>query len=235
MRFSTGLAGALLGLVAWVLGEWAISGVFGVHIPWSAVTFSLGALVVGVIAFFCYLGAAYSGAVWYFVGSSAEKWTREEFKKSGADWQLVPNLPFLIPSRSGDYETDVDLVAVGRGGILAVEIKFSSSRAPISRAPNDVRQSRSGARRVRDLLQSDGVNISVEPVLVYWGSGPASSGNGSPAKRLGDVRIIHGSDLALWLDETHSHEILDPFDVDLALNKLEEHKRSHAEALRELP
>jgi hypothetical protein len=105
-------------------------------------------------------------------GAEAEIWTSARLKRRGrGGWQVVDSIPF--------DGFDVDHVAFGPRGVIAVETKFTTQHwrvagdrleGPIS---DPLDQARRNAFKIRSLLRSEGVVVPVLPCLFVWGSGSA--------------------------------------------------------------
>lgn len=125
-------------------------------------------------------GATASGFMFWFVfvdlldpvgsrtgaGLTGEELTASELKRARrAGWRAVHNLHF--------HQGDVDHVAIGPGGVVAIETKTSSCDWRfIERHGTHVtwaRQAHQGSERVRHLIkQHCGVDVTVAAIVVPW-------------------------------------------------------------------
>jgi hypothetical protein len=102
-------------------------------------------------------------------GIEAEGWTSKDLRKAlGRGWHIVDHISF---GKLGD----VDHVAVGPGGVFAVETKYTDStqdsRAGRAIVESWIDQSWANARHVRLLLKHNyGHEIAVRPIVVTSGS-----------------------------------------------------------------
>jgi len=133
-------------------------------------------------------------------GGLGEEMTATALRKLGPDWQFEHDLPFA--AEFGDFELDVDHVAVGPFGVLVVETKSTAKEVDLTadrltgRVQQAVRQAEENAGRVRAVLRSF-PDVRVVPVVVYWGRLVAPSPIGH-IRRVGEVRIVRGSDAKHW-------------------------------------
>lgn len=137
------------------------------------------------------------GSVNWRTGAVAEQWTANELHQLGASWQIEHDVPFP----EDGYWLDVDHIAIGPHGVLAVETKWTSDSADLTanRLSKQVQkalgQAEANAGRVRGLLRRVS-DIDVIPLVVYWG--PGVTPPTTPVRREGKVRIVAGSQAALW-------------------------------------
>lgn len=162
-----------------------------------ATGFLLGAGLVSVPWIMWTLVLSVDGSASWRIGADAEQWTANELHRLGEAWEITHNVPF--PGTR--YLQDVDHVAIGPYGVLAVETKWTSATVDLGakRLPKDiqnaVRQAEANAGRVRGLL-SRVAEIDVIPLVVFWGRDvtPATE----PVRREGTVRIVAGKQAELW-------------------------------------
>ena len=103
-------------------------------------------------------------------GAEAERRSSHALRRLGkTGWRVVNNVNFL--------SMDIDHVAIGPDGVVAVETKYVSSASDVTdegRAGflgRPVDQAKLGARRIRLLLKSEGMDVAVAPALAVWGPG----------------------------------------------------------------
>jgi Nuclease-related domain len=120
-------------------------------------------------------------------GAEAEDDTARLLRRALPDWTLLHGISLV----SGD----IDHVAIGPGAVLAIESKWTGdpwerprgrSRAFIA-ALNQAKQS---ARRTQSFLRTKGCDTTVQPVVVAWGPGAPSFGQGT--KYIDSVLVIEG-------------------------------------------
>ena len=109
-------------------------------------------------------------------------------------WRVVEEIPFA--------NLKIDEVAVGPHGVIAVETAYVPWPGPITEGDLDSldgarRLARRGARRVRLILKSRGIDTPVEPAVAVWGSGSAFT---DPIE-VGDVTILVGRDQREWREQ----------------------------------
>ena len=138
------------------------------------------------------------GSASWRIGAQAEQWTAAELDALGPTWLVEHDVPF--PERT--FIANVDHVAIGPHGVLAVESKWTSHDVDLGApalAPEvekSIRQARAGAGRVRGLIRRVDDQAEVIPVVVYWG--PNVIAPSSPFRRVDDVRLVAGGHGEEW-------------------------------------
>jgi hypothetical protein len=124
-----------------------------------------------------------------------------------AGWYVVHGVPFR-------GRGDIDHVAVGPQGVLAVESKWTTGSWAVRNArlvgPLDdpIGQVRSAADRLERYLSANGAPVPVTPVLVVWGKGCDVGVSGDRAR---DVLVLSGPNveqLAALLARTIDHRVM---------------------------
>jgi len=100
------------------------------------------------------------------LGGDAEAWTASALRRTmGKRWTVIHSIQF--------EGLDIDHVALSTSGVWAVETKYSSVERThgIGGAVlrNATEQSYAAARKVRLFLHSNGIDVTVTPVLIVWG------------------------------------------------------------------
>jgi len=160
-RLAVALAGyglLALGALVWPIGTYGPSQ-----------SFREGALLAGAGWWITFL-LSLDGATAIRMGGHAEDWTSTGLRRlRRAGWRVIDHVPF--------EHRDVDHVAVGPHGMIAVETKYTSSPWGVGRAAltgpvrDPLGQARLGARCIRLLLKSEGIEVNVVPALAVWGRG----------------------------------------------------------------
>ena len=129
--------------------------------------FVVGSLTTICVAFLVWIVAEESGAVRAKAGAVAEQNTAELLDRlERGGWRVLNDVFF--------DKVNVDHVAVGPGGVFAVETKSTSAAWDFTANRLDtfadaaLRQARAAARKTR-LLLSPVADFDVTPVLVCWG------------------------------------------------------------------
>jgi hypothetical protein len=172
--------------------------------------FAVGAVAFSGLWLALLACAVFSGAVTPYVSVMAEEWTAADLRRiRRRGWRLVNGLKLVD-------QADIDHVAVGPGGVLVVETKWSADAwdlsdeggfgaraahravAQVARAAKQLHGTLGDARRglpPRELL--------VRPVVVlYSPTGPApglAAGWGERTYEDWQVTVVHGSYLRQWL------------------------------------
>lgn len=207
--------------VVWALGR------LGGHINSNETAFFLGFLIAGFLGAVWYIAAEFSGGASGLLGASAERWTSKELRQLGPEWRCYHNVPFVDGVRGSSWEVDVDHVAIGPYGVLAVESKYRS--APVDLANyrltswlrDVVRQAEDNAARIKGLLLRDAPDVPVRPVVIVWGrlvKPPLE-----PVRRIGTVRVEHGAKSDTWRPLIMSRQIVDQERLDVAAAKVANH------------
>lgn len=172
--------------------------------------------------------AVSAGGVNWITGAWGERSTADELQRLGPDWRIAHNLVFHRELGDRIWEFDVDHVAVGPGGVLVVESKYTTTAVELdgpylsSQIRGDAEQASRNARLIRQLLATAGAPVTVTPVLVYWGfrlRAPVE-----PIRELGRVQVVVGGDAKRWRPRLRAGH-LDPQTADVAWNALAAQRR----------
>jgi hypothetical protein len=115
-------------------------------------------------------------------------------------WRLVNDLK--LHSRS-----DIDHVAVGPGGVLVVETKWSGEPWPLNgygprfmeaRMNDAAAQAAGNAKELADRLAESELNVPMTSIVALW-TGADESGDGWETWRNGHTVLVHGLALPRWL------------------------------------
>jgi len=179
------LLGGLVGLVAVIVA-------LG---PPEGRPYLIGTGAVSVL-FLGYVILTLDGAEGIRIRADAERWSSSALRRLGRPhWRVVDNVPF--------EDGDVDHVAIGPTGVLAVETKFTSFpwevretglEGPLDRP---VDQAKLGARRIRLFLKSRGLDVQVAPALAVWGPGSTRL----VADSIDGVVLMIGREAERWHDQ----------------------------------
>jgi hypothetical protein len=168
--------------------------------------FLLGAGLVSVAWALWTLALSIDGSMSWRIGADAEQWTARELHRLGTAWHIEHNVPFP----ENGYLHDVDHVAIGPYGVLAVETKWTSSSVDLGakRLANNVqeavRQSEANAGRLSGLLRRV-IDVDVIPLVVFWGRDVVPAPE--PVRREGKVRVVAGRQAALWLPRLEAERL----------------------------
>jgi hypothetical protein len=153
-----------------------------------------------------------SGSAYLVTADQAEQWTRQELaplRRQG--WRVVHRA--LL--RSGE---DIDHVAIGPGGVVVIETKWSTNQMTSPRerrwVGQAVRQVRENARIAGLFLRPDIGQGAVWPVVVIW-----PSDNRVAAQEIDGVTVLAGLDLQDWV-RRRAGDVLDAETVGRAWRRL---------------
>lgn len=195
----------------------------------------LGASVASGLWFDAWVAVVWTGASSKFMGVNGELWTAEEIRRlDGRGWRLINGLQL-------NDRHDIDHAAVGPGGVLVVESKWSASAWPLNgpgpkfmegQLAKAASQVQRNAKEVADYL-STVPGIPVTAIAVFW-SGTRSEGVGWQTWGDGRTVLMHGPDFRRWLrdelpDIGASAESVEHAYALLAA-KAEDQDRVHADA-----
>jgi len=93
----------------------------------TVTAFLMGALLATALWALLGVVALATGATSWLLGSQAETWTSKALSALGTEWTIFHNVTFLEGYRPNTWLVDVDHVAVGPGGVLVIETKYSSN------------------------------------------------------------------------------------------------------------
>jgi len=221
------ILGTAVLVVAALIGVRALLDAVGLTTSGTFVAFVIGVLVTAAVLTLGGVAAVFSGGVNWIVGGRAERWTEGLLRELGPEWRVANNLVFTEGKPPETWEVDVDHVAVGPGGVVVVESKYSSVPVDldVERLPKQVQkdavQAARNVQRVRGLLETMPGAPPVSAVLVYWGVRPKLPKE--PVRMMGrTVKIVMGADADRWLP-TLTQEVVASVHVDEAWRRVKEH------------
>jgi hypothetical protein len=161
----------------------------------------VGSLVVAFVAVCLWAIDQAAGAHNAKFGTYGEEATYDLFRTRRmrrAGWRIVNNIPF--------EHCDVDHVAIGPAGVLAIESKWANSPWQVrddtieTGGRDPLEQAWKGARKIRCLLRGAHIDTAVIPVLVQWGPGGLSGLEWSHRSFDGGVLALRGARSREWID-----------------------------------
>ena len=177
----------------------------GLYTSLALATFLLGPHEIrGFLTAFVAVGAAVVMFSIHTVHADAGAYGEAERQSSRAlrrlsanGWRVVDDVPF--------GPMNIDHVAIGPRGVVAVESASISSPYPVDEDGGDaletaLRHAKRGARRVRLLLKSEGIDADVAPALALWGRGSVSLAT----QTVDGVAMLVGRDSKQWSDQLPS-------------------------------
>jgi hypothetical protein len=173
-------------------------------------SFRLGGLTVG-LGWFLWLFIQEDRSRFWFRGAEAERWSSSELRKLRRHgWRSIDGVEF------DGY--DVDHVALGRGGVYAIETKRTSipwtvdDQGVVAPTRDPLDQAARGARSIRLLLTTYGIKVDVRPALILWGQGAPDTGGGRVVR---GVKVLTGRESRQW------NEALPPSDIPLDIRTVD--------------
>ena len=193
--------------------------------------FLLGVIVTAMVAAVYSAADIASGQHHNKFGTFGEVSTSDTFRSLSfrhKGWKIIDAVVF--------DRGDVDHVAVGPRGVLAIETKWTNVRWDVTDGRlsphNDaIGQALRGARKIRLLLRSQHIEVDVLPVLMVWGPG-AFIPSFEP-KVIQGVLVVRGANrsaLAKWIGEFQDSSLSPAavHDITHALREYTQRFDSHA-------
>ena len=227
------ILGTIVVEIGAILGVGVLMRAVGLRTSSTAMAFVLGAIIASVLLVFTGAVCVAAGGVNWITGGLAERWTGEELAALGPEWRTVHNLVFQGESGGRTWEFDIDHVTVGPAGVLVVESKYSTADVDLdasylpSRIRGDAAQASRNPRSVRQLLHAAGVQVSVTPVLVYWGFRLVVPQE--PIREIGRVQVVLGADANRWSGRLGADQIARR-DAEFAWTTLSSHSQGEVAA-----
>lgn len=180
----------------------------GFVVVWSVLTVGLASMqrtdflrglfvgfMIGVLGMFVMVFLVATGIAQRQMGGAAEQWTAELFE--GLDrgrWFVAHDVSFEA--------MNVDHVLVGPRRVYAVETKWTSWQGNPKFLQGARGCAERGARKIRELLASQGLHREVVPLVVVWGPGTQAMQT-EPSWEQG-VGLVAGVHAGTWLDKLRS-------------------------------
>jgi hypothetical protein len=211
-------------MVAWLMvvlvGGQALLSLTG-H-SWSPGVFGflLGAAVACVPWTVWMVATEVDGSWSWRIGAMAERHTSEALARLGKGWRFQYNMVFYGGTiEQKTWISDIDCVATGPAGILAVSTKWTSDRWDLA-DPSDewllaaARVAARNAARLAGPVRQVLPVPPITPVVVCWGPQlepiPAAASHlRLPGQDFGDILIVNGDQAGEWLPLL-TEERLDP-------------------------
>lgn len=151
--------------------------------------FAAGAWVASVVASLVFVVYQGSGTMHLDSGADAERWTAEELERSReTGWRIM--------NRVAVKNYDVDYVAVGPGGVLVVETKWTGDERVLDQTSAKVRdavmQVEGNGRTIGNWFRNIEGPIEVRTAVVYWGPRLHADVNRGP-HRVGNTMVLSGN------------------------------------------
>jgi hypothetical protein len=198
--------GLLIGLLLRGVPRWILVGAVGVSGLW------LATLVVVVV----------SGSGPILMGVQAEDWTMQELRRlRRRGWTSIAGVTLL-------EDADIDHIAVGPGGVLVIETKWSADRWPSDRRGSKymeralvraVVQARENCRHVRLAFASGIPKEHVRAVCVLWSNQASADDH---IRESDGVTIVPAPMLRSWLRELEA-PLIDGAQIEQVVSKLVAH------------
>jgi len=229
------VGGTVLLVVVVMLGLTALERAAGIRTNDIAVSFILGALVTATVLVLVGVVTVYSGGVNWMTGGRAERWTDEVLRRLGPDWHIAHNLEFIVGDEPDTWVVDVDHVAVGPGGVLVVETKYSSDPVDLDaqrlkpQVPKAAEQVARNAQRVRGLFAGMDIPPPVIPLVIYWGFRVTTPEE--PIRLVGRNQVVMGADADRWLCAFTEAKSVDPQVRREAWRRIQQHQTATTESI----
>jgi hypothetical protein len=129
------------------------------------------------------------------MGDQGEKFTASELRRlRRRGWRVINR----VALKRG---WDIDHVAIGRGGVLVIETKWSADPWTLDADADDrvrraVERTASHARNIHRMVPNHVASVAIVPVVVLWGG---NNSDDLPLRVIDGVTVLRGTDLRLWL------------------------------------
>lgn len=199
--------------------------------PWAlghdrAAMFILGFGVASALAAVREMTVTMGGAVTWRLGQLGEERTAKVLRALERNgWHVISGVSFRADN--GSYY-DVDHVAVGPGGILALETKLVTGRCDTRKRSASEAQALRNAEKIRRFLLSADLRLPVIAGVVWWVPG----GRERPAYRVHSENVVslNGDKADEWMAELAGAEHLDAPAVATAASALQDYVARRAAA-----
>jgi hypothetical protein len=207
-------------LVVLLLGIRALLGLTGSG--WSPTTFGfiLG-VVVASVPWAIWVAVTQSDGSWSWrVGAEAERLTADVLRRLGPRWRFHHDMVFYkgkIDAKA--WVTDIDSVAIGPAGVLAVSTKWTSDAVELNADDDEWLRLAAGraarqAELLAPMLRQRVPNVRIYPLVVVWGPNIRSSGEPITAVSVsrGEFRrvgVVAGNRRDEWLARFASERLSD--------------------------
>ncbi len=204
----------LLGALAVGLGMTGLT----ILLPIWVRGFVAGAWVATVLWFLLVIVLQASGAAPIQMGGTAEQWTGQELRRLRKHgWRVASH---IAPSFG-----DVDHIAVGPGGLVVLETKWSADPELLKdtqRIEADCAQVQRGAQQMRRALRARLKDAPVRMAVVYWGTAVT----GGTSWERDNISVVQGPDLRSWLEAvSKSPVVMDDGAIESSWETLQEFAR----------
>lgn len=170
-------------------------------VPWLPTRFLkglfLGGLLVGGPALLWSWVVQVTGTAPTMMGDQAEQWTASELRKLAGGWRVVNH--FALGGG------DIDHVAVGPAGALAVETKWSArpwdSPEGQQRQHRAATQAAANSRQLRLWYPFKSADVPVQAVVVLWGGQVRDWPPEQQIRTVDGVPTVAGPALVAWVQE----------------------------------
>ena len=190
-----------------LVGIQALLSVTGHHIGPGLFGFLLGCYLSSVVWIVWELAIRTDRSWPWRVGTLAEGWTSEAVRHLGRRWRFRYNMVFYdgkIDQKR--WVTDIDCVATGPHGVLAISTKWTSDAWDLNDPQDDwlvaaARQARKNAERLAGPVHQRVENAPVVPLVVCWGPQLARIERGASRVTTegAAVLVVYGPQSKEWL------------------------------------
>ena len=205
------LLGSFLALtvaaVAFVVAVGALLRLTGHPLSSIVYGFLLGGAVASVLWAAWHTVTSLDGSWAWRIGAEAERWTSDALGRLGPRWRFQYNMIFYggkIDNKT--WVSDIDCVATGPGGVLAVSTKWTSDRWDLSNPTDEwllaaAGQAARNADRLAGPLRQVVGNPPIRPVVVCWGPElkPIDGVTSKVRQNGAEVVIVYGGQSPEWL------------------------------------
>lgn len=214
------LGAGVVPIITLLVGTQALLAVTGIHMGPGLFGFVLGCGLTSAAWAIWEFATSTDGSWSWRVGAQAERWTAEEVRRLGRRWRFRYNMVFVgggVGQKT--WVTDIDCVATGPHGVLAVSTKWTGDAWNLDNPQDDwliaaAKQASLNATKLRRQVSHAVPNAPVVPLVVCWGPLLAPIGRGVSRVTIegAEVLVVYGPQAREWL-ATFDAERLSDTDV----------------------
>ncbi len=204
---AVGLTAGAAFIITVLVGAQALFGVTGHRMGPGLSGFFLGCGLASVAWVVWEAATSTDGSWTWRVGVLAERWTSEEVRRLGRRWRFRYNMVFYDGTiEQKRWVTDIDCVATGPHGVLAISTKWTSDPWDLNDPQDDwllvaAKQASRNASKLIGPVHQPVPHAPVVPLVVCWGPRLERIERGVSRVTIDDteVLVVYGPQSREWL------------------------------------
>ena len=201
------LSAGVIFIVTFLVGAQALLGLTGHHWGSGLFGFLFGVLLASLAWTMWGLVTSTDGSWAWRVGEQAERSTSQALGHLGGRWRFQYNMVFVGGGVEGKtWVTDIECVATGPYGVLAVSTKWTSDPWDLNNPQDEwlvaaAKQASRNATRLRRQVRHCVPDAPVVPLVVCWGPqlAPIERGVSQVPVEGAEVLVVYGPQSREWL------------------------------------